>query len=989
LAETVITAAREEHRYYPYQGVFYLARKSFWAAGQDSWTEPPAQNPDNFTNLTNVEPVLQGILERRRGYGLFSLQAPAVPYTLGYSFRNDLLGLREVIWTSPSNILVTTETGQSFIPSLFTPGPNAQAPRMVLSRNYGYFADGVPGDYKKFDGTLNALNVTKWGININDVGTLVFGPNDATTAADQSASGAGPGAQGPLGCLTGTDALDGDAAWNTPSNVSVAGQVTSTILDAVVAPISDSLLVTNFGFNIPSGATISGIVFSFSRKCNATFSAKDFNISVLQGGAAVGTNHANSHPWPTSLTPMTYGASTDLWGASWTPAQINASNFGLKIQVIDVSTNPNDVSNTISVAGIVTATVYYNVTNSPSWSNVNGSFSNNPASPATATATIGASSDLRNGGFGLAPTLTNAVTGIQVAITCSTSGGLINLNPILVKNGLTTGSRKTAVVGNPGFSTITFGGPNDLWGASWSPSDINGVGNFGVQYNVSTTAGSATFSVDRVQITIFTAAPPLGLGAQGSGVITLLSGRTYFYAFQNSHTGHTSSISIASPSTGPLTNRNQLVTGIPTCIDPQVDTVVLLATADGNDQTTLFLVASLANGTGSYTDNTPDTVLLTNPLYQDTDAFGLLHGVANNNPPPTIGFPTKHKGRIYGAIGSTLYFSKNLDEVTTANGLTTSKWEEAWPATNQLDISETAETIKGILSDGETLWIGTERTIRRLIGDSPQNFQKPEIQFNETGIFNQDVWRVVFYEGQPVGSMWLTPDLRVMSSDFNTYQDVGWEIQDVLNSTNTQAAFGPQASFVSKGPADYFMLYLPTGNNSSPDTVAVYNLRTKKWFIWQPTDLVPGSLFFIDASGQPRWLFSSTVGPIYEWTSGTLLDRVGNGQVSFPVTIQTSWLDFGDSNLRKVLNQLLYLGGDTTLSVQVEGAILDSELDSSSFPVLAPTQLATGPLQDLYLPMAHTNSKHRWYRFTFLSQANSVSDVLDGFSIEALGLFRY
>src|SRR2546429_4298334 len=51
-------------------------------------------------------------------------------------------------------------------------------------------------------------------------------------------------------------------------------------------------------------------------------------------------------------------------------------------------------------------------------------------------------------------------------------------------------------------------------------------------------------------------------------------------------------------------------------------------------------------------------------------------------------------------------------------------------STNQFDISEQAETVVGLLSDGETLWVATERAIRRIIGDSPSNFQKPEIQLD-------------------------------------------------------------------------------------------------------------------------------------------------------------------------------------------------------------------------------------------------------------------
>src|SRR5712691_9277451 len=171
MSELNIIGAKEDNRYYPYQGALRVTRKRFYEAGQDSFTQPPAQNPDMFQALTNVEPVLQGPLKRRRGYQLMSSQSPTTPYREGYSYRNESQLLRSQVWTSPStstvagNILVLNENGSANINSLFTPSLNAPAARMVLSRNYGYFADGTLADNLKWDGTPNSGNVTNWGID--------------------------------------------------------------------------------------------------------------------------------------------------------------------------------------------------------------------------------------------------------------------------------------------------------------------------------------------------------------------------------------------------------------------------------------------------------------------------------------------------------------------------------------------------------------------------------------------------------------------------------------------------------------------------------------------------------------------------------------------------------------------------------------------------------------------------------------------------------
>src|ERR1700752_1845265 len=168
MAELNIIGAKEDNRYFPYQGALRVTRKSFWAAGQDSFTAPPTQNPDMFQTLLNAEPTLQGVLKRRRGYQLLSSQSPVggVPYREGYSFRSEALNLRSQVWTSTTNVLALNEDGSANVNTLFTPSLNAAfAPRMVLSRNYGYFADGVAGDNFKWDGTGNTGNVTNWGID--------------------------------------------------------------------------------------------------------------------------------------------------------------------------------------------------------------------------------------------------------------------------------------------------------------------------------------------------------------------------------------------------------------------------------------------------------------------------------------------------------------------------------------------------------------------------------------------------------------------------------------------------------------------------------------------------------------------------------------------------------------------------------------------------------------------------------------------------------
>jgi hypothetical protein len=43
----------------------------------------------------------------------------------------------------------------------------------------------------------------------------------------------------------------------------------------------------------------------------------------------VGDNKASGTAWATTDTYSNYGGSTDMWGTTLTPAQVNASNFGV------------------------------------------------------------------------------------------------------------------------------------------------------------------------------------------------------------------------------------------------------------------------------------------------------------------------------------------------------------------------------------------------------------------------------------------------------------------------------------------------------------------------------------------------------------------------------------------------------------------------------------------------------------------------------------
>lgn len=476
----------------------------------------------------------------------------------------------------------------------------------------------------------------------------------------------------------------------------------------------------------------------------------------------------------------------------------------------------------------------------------------------------------------------------------------------------------------------------------------------------------------------------------GNGPITLTKGRQYFLSYTNSNSGHFSDVSPISSSTGVVEGGSVPLSSLAVSTDPQVNNKVILATADGGDTSVLYFLAQVTNATTSYLDTTPELTLLSNNVYGFIDASGNEFGVYQNQPPPNGQFPTKHRGRIYMLQGQNIVFSKSLAEVTTPTTTVAGRYEEAWPAQNTFDISVGAETGRALLTDGDFLYIGTDRHVLRLVGDGPQNFEPPQTAFNEGGVLNQDCWRSVFIDGSPLGSMWITPDYRVYLSDFNTHRDVGLPIQDVLNSINTAANANVYAQYYALGAFNLYVLAIPTGVNTDLDTLCVYDLKAHKWYVWFPTDKVTSLVYNINASGTPQIIFWSSAAAAsrgYKFVPGLVQDRVNNTPINFTSTVRTSWLDFSLPTLRKVLNWLQVVSDDLQLTITIEGASTTADF-SAPHTVVSNGGFKNSPFGDLTLYLADKKTKDRYYRFT-MTTTGSTTVFLRAFLLHGFGWHSY
>lgn len=135
--------------------------------------------------------------------------------------------------------------------------------------------------------------------------------------------------QGPLSPGTGAnDASVGTVAWTNPGNI-LASDNSNATASANTGVTTNYLKATNFGFSIPTGATIDGIVVEFERKSNNTGTGRDGEVKLVKGGTIGGDNKATATNWAFITDRYdSYGANNDLWGLTWTADDINSSGFG-------------------------------------------------------------------------------------------------------------------------------------------------------------------------------------------------------------------------------------------------------------------------------------------------------------------------------------------------------------------------------------------------------------------------------------------------------------------------------------------------------------------------------------------------------------------------------------------------------------------------------------------------------------------------------------
>lgn len=103
---------------------------------------------------------------------------------------------------------------------------------------------------------------------------------------------------------------------------------------------SEYILTSSYGFSIPTGATIDGIVVEVEQQQGTATVAQELGVKLIHYISGLSSNKATGATLPSSDGYVTYGSSSDLWGKTWTPDEINHSDFGAIFSVTAPSGAP-------------------------------------------------------------------------------------------------------------------------------------------------------------------------------------------------------------------------------------------------------------------------------------------------------------------------------------------------------------------------------------------------------------------------------------------------------------------------------------------------------------------------------------------------------------------------------------------------------------------------------------------------------------------------
>ena len=157
-----------------------------------------------------------------------------------------------------------------------------------------------------------------------------------------------------------SSSISGGTPWNNPQNAETEALTANCPLPTGLST-SEYLygVDPDFAAAIPSTATIDGILVEVRGTVVSGASSVNFvDVRLTKTGADnAGENKATGSLTGTTST-RAFGGASDLWDTTWTPAEINASTFGLRVRVRNIDTGS---AATVAVVWLK-ITIYYTPT---------------------------------------------------------------------------------------------------------------------------------------------------------------------------------------------------------------------------------------------------------------------------------------------------------------------------------------------------------------------------------------------------------------------------------------------------------------------------------------------------------------------------------------------------------------------------------------------------------------------------------------------------
>lgn len=433
----------------------------------------------------------------------------------------------------------------------------------------------------------------------------------------------------------------GTVAWSSPTRAISSNNSYATA--SVDGTTTRFLRCTGYTFAIPAGATINGITVSVERRSNSTANggSRDAAVRVVKAGVIGTADRSTTTTYTTADVIEAHGGATDLWGTTWTTADINTASFGAAFAA--TKANAAGAAHTVRVDHVRITVDYsflpgtYSVTASPTtcasivwtggtraWSNPTRAISSNN-SYATASVDGTTTRFLRCTGYNFAVPVGAIINGITVNVERksdrTSNGGSRDAAMRVVKAGVIgTTDRSTATTYTTTDVIQAHGGAADLWGAIWTPADINAA-NFGAAFAATKASSSGPahiVSVDHMPITVtftITGLDHYELSLQTSSITCLPS---------------TATVTACADNSSPCTNRYLAASGSTATLAASAGTLAATTVtfgATGVASTTLSYPSATDGATASVTLSGEQTAA-TNPRKCCPD--GINCAVANS-----------------------------------------------------------------------------------------------------------------------------------------------------------------------------------------------------------------------------------------------------------------------------------------------------------------------------------------------------------------------